>query len=164
MLEAFRDVESYAATTAHELTHWTAHPTRLNREFGGQRFGDTGYAREEVVAELGAAYLCADLGITLEPREDHSAYLAHWIALWYQRMVAVGEPHSHETAVRQEDRRGRRKTGPVPVTNLAEAPDDDQPPLALGRGHDSARSSTQSTYSRRSENSHAPSVFTNVSL
>ena len=37
----------------------------------------------ELVAELGAAYLCADLGITPEPREDHSAYLAHWIALWY---------------------------------------------------------------------------------
>jgi hypothetical protein len=86
------------------------------------------------------------------------------LALWYQRMVAVGEPHSHETAMRQENRRGRRKTGPVPITNLAEAPDDDQPPLAPGRGHDSARSSTQSTYSRRSENSHAPSVFTNVSL
>ncbi len=100
------------------------------------------------MAELGSAFLCADLGITPEPREDHS----------------LGEPHSHETAVRQEDRPGRRKTGPVPVTNLAEAPDDDQPPLALGRGHDSARSSTQSTYSSRSENSHAPSLFTNVSL
>jgi hypothetical protein len=42
--------------------------------------------------------------------------------------------------------------------------DDDQPPLGTGRSHDSERSSTQSTYSRRSENSHAPSVFTNVSL
>ena len=75
----------------------------LNREFGGQRVGDTGYAREELVAELGAAYLCADLGITPEPREAHSAYLAHWIALWYQRMVAVGS----RTAMR---RRCVRKT------------------------------------------------------
>ena len=64
---------------------------------------------EELVAELGSAFLCADLGITPEPREDHSAYLAHWIALWYQRMVAVGEPHSHETAVRQEDVVGEEK-------------------------------------------------------
>jgi antirestriction protein ArdC len=71
----------WAATTAHELTHWTAHPTGLNREFGGQRFGDTGYAREELVAELGSAFLCADLGITPEPREGHSAYRALWIAL-----------------------------------------------------------------------------------
>jgi antirestriction protein ArdC len=50
--EAFRDAESYAATAAHELTHWTAHPNRLNRDFGGRRFGDTGYVREELVAEL----------------------------------------------------------------------------------------------------------------
>ena len=79
--QAFRDAESYAATTVHELTHWTAHPSRLNREFGGQRLGDTGYAREELVAELGAAFLCADLGITHEPRGDHASYLAHWIAV-----------------------------------------------------------------------------------
>jgi antirestriction protein ArdC len=62
--EAFRDAESYAATKAHELTHWTKHPSRLDRDFGGTRFGDAGYAREELVAELGAAFLCADLGIT----------------------------------------------------------------------------------------------------
>ena len=64
---------------------------------------------EELVAELGSAFLRADLGVTPEPREDHSAYLAHWIALWHQRMVAVGEPHSHETAVRQEDVVGEEK-------------------------------------------------------
>ncbi len=50
--EAFRDASSYAATKAHELTHWTKHPSRLNRDFGGKRFGDTGYAREELVAEI----------------------------------------------------------------------------------------------------------------
>jgi len=77
--EAFRDAESYAATKAHELLHWTKHATRLDRDFGGTRFGDTGYAREELVAELGAAFLCADLGITPEPREDHAAYLASWL-------------------------------------------------------------------------------------
>lgn len=77
--EAFRDAESYAATKAHELTHWTKHPSRLDRGFGAKRFGDTGYAREELVAELGAAFLCAELGITPEPREDHAAYLGHWL-------------------------------------------------------------------------------------
>jgi len=77
--EAFRDAESYAATKGHELLHWTKHETRLNRDFGGKRFGDAGYAREELVAELGAAFLCADLGITPEPREDHAAYLASWL-------------------------------------------------------------------------------------
>ena len=63
----------------HELTHWTKHERRLNRDFGRQKFGDAGYAREELVAELGAAFLCADLGITPEIREDHAAYLAHWL-------------------------------------------------------------------------------------
>lgn len=77
--EAFRDAASYAATKGHEMLHWTKHPTRLDRDFGGTRCGDTGYAREELVAELGAAFLCADLGLTPEPREDHAAYLASWL-------------------------------------------------------------------------------------
>jgi antirestriction protein ArdC len=45
---------------------------------GRKRWGDEGYAREELVAELGAAFLSADLGITPEVREDHSAYIASW--------------------------------------------------------------------------------------
>jgi antirestriction protein ArdC len=77
--EAFHDTESYEATKAHEAVHWTKAATRLNRDFGGTRFGDAGYAREELTAELGAAFLCADLGITPEPREDHAAYLASWL-------------------------------------------------------------------------------------
>src|SRR5262249_43172241 len=77
--EAFRDAERYAATKSHECVHWTKHRTRLNRDFGGRRFGDPCYAREELVAELGAAFLCADLGMTPEPREDHAAYLASWL-------------------------------------------------------------------------------------
>lgn len=48
--ESFRDTESYYATLGHELTHWTRHPSRLNRDFGRQRWGDEGYAREELVA------------------------------------------------------------------------------------------------------------------
>ena len=76
---AFADPESYYATVAHECTHWTRHPSRLDRDFGRKRWGDPAYAREELVAELGAAFLCADLGLELTPREDHSAYLAHWL-------------------------------------------------------------------------------------
>ena len=53
-----------------ETTHWTAHESRLARDFGAKRFGSEGYAIEELVAELGAAFLCADLGLTLEPRES----------------------------------------------------------------------------------------------
>lgn len=79
LASAFQSGESYYATLAHELTHWTKHPTRLNRDFGRKRWGDEGYAMEELVAEIGAAFLCADLGITPETREDHAAYIASWL-------------------------------------------------------------------------------------
>lgn len=77
--ESFIDPESYYATLGHECCHWTRHSSRLDRDFGRKRFGDDGYAREELVAELGAAFLCADLGLELQPREDHAAYLSHWL-------------------------------------------------------------------------------------
>ena len=77
--EAFVDAERYYATLAHEATHWTKGPKRLERDFGRERWGDEGYAREELVAELGSAFLCADLELTPEVREDHSAYIATWL-------------------------------------------------------------------------------------
>jgi len=77
--EAFRDAESYYATLAHELTHWTKHPQRLDRDFGRKSWGDEGYSREELVAELGSAFLCADLELHQEPREDNAAYIASWL-------------------------------------------------------------------------------------
>ena len=54
--EAFRDAESYYATLAHECTHWTRHQSRLDRDFGRKRWGDEGYAMEELVAELGSRF------------------------------------------------------------------------------------------------------------
>lgn len=75
---AFRDVLSYEATLAHEGIHWTGHASRCAREFG-KRFGDDKYAAEELVAELGSAFLCATLGLANEPRPDHAQYLASWI-------------------------------------------------------------------------------------
>ena len=78
-IDFFRDAESYYATLAHEATHWTRHPSRLDRNFGRKRFGDEGYAMEELVAELGSAFLAADLALTPETRDDHAAYIASWI-------------------------------------------------------------------------------------
>ena len=72
--------EAYYSTLLHELTHWTGSETRCNRQLG-KRFGDQAYAIEELVAELGAAFLCADLGITDEPRADHAQYLAAWLSI-----------------------------------------------------------------------------------
>ncbi|MBW7934555.1 MAG: DUF1738 domain-containing protein [Gemmatimonadaceae bacterium] len=76
----FRDTPAYFGTVAHELVHWTGHPDRLARQFG-QRFGDHAYAMEELVAELGAAFVCAALNVTAEPREDHAAYLTEWLGV-----------------------------------------------------------------------------------
>jgi antirestriction protein ArdC len=92
--EAFNDAESYAATKAHELTHWTAHPTRLARVLG-KRFGDNAYAAEELIAELGAAFLCADLGITPEPRDDHAAYIGSWLKVLKDDKRAIFTAASH---------------------------------------------------------------------
>jgi antirestriction protein ArdC len=72
--------ESYYAVALHELVHWTGNKARLSRELGS-RFGTQAYAAEELIAELGAAFLCAELGITSEPRPDHAAYLASWAKL-----------------------------------------------------------------------------------
>lgn len=77
--EDFHTGESYYSTLAHEMTHWTRHPARLDRDMGRKAWGDAGYAMEELVAEMGAAFLCADLGITAEVREDHAAYIASWL-------------------------------------------------------------------------------------
>jgi antirestriction protein ArdC len=72
--------EAYYATLLHELVHWTAPTHRCDRELG-KRFGDHAYACEELVAELGAAFLCADIGVTPEPRPDHAAYIGSWLTV-----------------------------------------------------------------------------------
>ena len=94
-LQTFRDNESYYATLAHEMTHWTRHESRLNRDLGRKRFGDAGYAMEELVAEIGAAFLCADLGITPETREDHAAYIASWLKVLKDDKRAIFTAASH---------------------------------------------------------------------
>ena len=70
--------EDYYAVLFHELTHWSGAKPRLNRELG-KRFGDHAYAMEELVAELGSAFLCGSLSITPQPRADHAGYIAHWL-------------------------------------------------------------------------------------
>lgn len=98
--ESFRDAETHAATLAHELTHWTKHGKRLAREFGRKRWGDAGYAAEELVAELGAAFLCADLAITPEPRADHASYIASWLDVLKndKRAIFTAAAHAQRAA------------------------------------------------------------------
>ncbi|NVD42908.1 DUF1738 domain-containing protein [Ensifer sp. HO-A22] len=77
--EAFVSAESHATTLGHEAIHWTMSPTRLDRNLGRAKRGDEGYAKEELVAELGSVFLAADLGLAIEPRDDHAAYIASWL-------------------------------------------------------------------------------------
>jgi antirestriction protein ArdC len=75
-VQAFAEPLDYYRTAFHEVTHWSGHSSRLNRKFGA-RFGDSAYAREELVAELGAAFVCASLGI--QPTLRHADYLGSWL-------------------------------------------------------------------------------------
>lgn len=72
--------EAYLSTLLHELTHYSGAPHRLNREFG-ERFGDNAYAFEELVASLGASFLCADLGIRAAAHPSDCSYIAHWLGI-----------------------------------------------------------------------------------
>ena len=72
----FPDVERYYGVALHELTHWTGHPSRLDRPLG-RRHGIDAYAFEELVAEMGAAFLCAHCG--LPARLEHASYIDHWL-------------------------------------------------------------------------------------
>lgn len=74
---AFKSAEDYWAVRAHETVHWTGHKNRCDRGLNKSRFGSEAYAFEELVAELGAAFLCADLGIAA--KLQHASYIASWI-------------------------------------------------------------------------------------
>lgn len=97
--ESFRDAESYTATLAHEFIHWTGHYSRLAREFTG-KFGSEKYAEEELCAELGSAFLCADLAITPETRPDHAAYIGSWLKALKgdKRLIFKAAAHAQRAA------------------------------------------------------------------
>lgn len=95
--EHFRDAESYYSVLLHELTHWTGHEHRLNRSFS-KRFGDQAYAFEELVAEIGSAFVLASIGLSAEPREDHARYVGNWLK------VLKGDKRAIFTAASQAQR------------------------------------------------------------
>lgn len=76
--DTMNGTEGYYSTLLHELTHWSGHSSRMNRDLNN-RFGDDAYAMEELIAELGASFLCAELGVTPMLRPDHAKYIAHWL-------------------------------------------------------------------------------------
>lgn len=76
--DTFSSSNGYYATALHELVHWSGHETRCDRQFG-KRFGDKAYAAEELVAELGAAFMCAEFGF--DAVTQHAAYIQNWVEL-----------------------------------------------------------------------------------
>lgn len=91
---SFESAPHYYATSLHEHAHWTGASHRLNRDFSG-RFGDASYAAEELVAELAAAYLCAQLSIP--GRLRHAEYLGSWIKLLHDNQRAIFAAASRAT-------------------------------------------------------------------
>jgi antirestriction protein ArdC len=78
--EDFINPEAFYSVALHEATHSTGHASRLARDFSG-RFGTENYAFEELIAEMGSAFLAADLGIIGSTMQDHADYLANWVAI-----------------------------------------------------------------------------------
>jgi antirestriction protein ArdC len=74
----FQKADYFYSTLAHEIVHWSGHPSRCDRELSG-RFGSESYAAEELIAELGSAFLAAELQLESEPRTDHAPYVANWL-------------------------------------------------------------------------------------
>jgi antirestriction protein ArdC len=110
----FRDAQAYYATLLHELVHSTGARNRLDRDLSG-RFGSSAYAAEELVAELGSAFLCGHLGLSKEPRADHAAYLQGWLGILRSDTRAIVSAAAH--AQRAADYLIARKpnSAPAPV-------------------------------------------------
>lgn len=124
--ETMTAAEAFDATRLHELVHWSGAKPRLDREFG-KRFGDKAYTFEELVAELGAAYLCAELGVTPIARPDHAQYLAGWLAVMKEDKKAIF------TAASQAQRAASFLMGfapPDPNRGPDADPTPERPPLA----------------------------------
>lgn len=84
----FHDAHGYYSTLAHETVHWTGHSSRCNRNLTGL-FGSETYASEELIAELGSAFLCAELEITNQPRPDHASYIQSWLKILKNNKRAI---------------------------------------------------------------------------
>lgn len=85
---SFKSADAYASVRAHETVHWAGHASRLDRTFG-KRFGDNAYCVEELVAEVGSAMICGDLGLPTELHDSHASYLANWLGVLRADKTAI---------------------------------------------------------------------------
>lgn len=86
--DKFFSAEEYYGTMMHELVHWSGHKSRLDRDLKNA-FGSKDYAKEELVAEIGAAFLSGALNISTEVRDDHAQYLASWLKVLKEDKTAI---------------------------------------------------------------------------
>lgn len=92
--ETFRDAEGYYGNLAHEITHQTGQKSGLDLDLSA-RFGCQAYAAEELIYEPGSAVLCADLGLTPEPRPDHASYIENWLRVLKNDKKAIFTAAGH---------------------------------------------------------------------
>lgn len=129
MRAAFVSGAAYDATLLHELVHWTMPEHRLARSFGKAVKGNEAYAREELVAELGAAFLCAALGVDGELR--HADYIASWLAVLKNDKKAIFQASSYAqkaAAYLMGEGAGANPTGPGGGDDETEGAGDDEAP------------------------------------
>ncbi|NNF72268.1 MAG: DUF1738 domain-containing protein [Rhodobacteraceae bacterium] len=88
-IEVFDDPLNFYAVWGHELGHWTKPRHRLNRSYGDARFGNTAYAREEIVAELCTVFLGQKLGFSAHTLELNAAYLDNWVRVLRSDKLAI---------------------------------------------------------------------------
>lgn len=116
---AFKSVDDYWSTSFHEHIHWTGASSRCDRgRFG--RFGDESYAMEELVAELGAAFLCADLGVG--GHLQHAEYVGNWIRVLKSDNRAI---FTAQSAARKAVEWMNAKVGPAVATDCCDESDDE---------------------------------------
>ena len=107
----FDTYADYGAIAAHELTHWTGHSSRLNRDLAN-RFGSDAYAAEELVAELGSALIGADLELPVTHLDNHASYIDHWLRILRadERALMTAAARAEEAASYLLARSGRGLT------------------------------------------------------
>ena len=133
--ELFHDAEAYYTTLAHESIHWTRHASRLNRTFRGSH--QVPYAKEELVAEIGSAFLAAELGIAPAIRDDHADYVGAWLRILEDDNKAIFRAASHASkAVAWLRDRGQAVTADLSAgidagESPAEVTEEAQPALPL---------------------------------
>ncbi|MEM7701876.1 MAG: zincin-like metallopeptidase domain-containing protein [Pseudomonadota bacterium] len=120
--ELFDAYEHYYATLAHELSHWTGHFSRLDRDLKN-RFGSHAYAAEELIAELSSAILGAELGLPVTHLDHHASYIASWLKILKEdeRAILTAAAKAEEAASLLLTLGGFVADSEAPDVNLADA-------------------------------------------